>query len=78
MDSEWIEYKIGTEIYEDYDEENISHREVKEILQVAFRDWQHHADEGPYSPEHILSWVVNCAGRFLEVRSHTNAEQKDN
>ena len=77
MESEWIEYKIESEIYDDYDEENISHFEVRGILESAFRDWNHHSDEGPYSPEHILSWVMNCVERNLALRAQTRVEESD-
>tara|TARA_R100001443_G_scaffold19826_1_gene31617 strand:- start:5529 stop:5774 length:246 start_codon:yes stop_codon:yes gene_type:complete len=77
MESEWIEYKIDSEIYDDYDEENISHFEVRGILENAFRDWNLHPDEGPYSPEPILNWVMNCVERNLALRAQRKADESD-
>ena len=68
MESEWITYEINSEIYDDYDEENISHFEVRGILEQAFRDWNHHSDEGPYSPEQIH--VSNTHLRANETSLH--------
>jgi hypothetical protein len=76
MESEWITYEINSEIYEDYDEENISHFEVRGILERAFRDWNHHPDEGPYSPEHILSWVMNCIETNLALRAQRRSDEE--
>lgn len=69
MESEIEVYSIAIEVFEDADEENISHREVQDILRESAVMWQHHPDEGPYNPEHILAYVANKIGHLLEQRN---------